>query len=215
MKRTVLLVVFALLLVPVVIYVAAPEMLVGLLIDLERSSAGLSRHSIEVGDHTVVCLEGGEGENVLLVHGFGVNKDSWNRLAKQLTLSYHVAVVDLPGFGESSKREDASYTIAAQVERLDRIADALSLQTFHLAGNSMGGSISGEYAARFPDKVLSLGLFNTAGILECPERSEMEILLEKGLPNATTVIMKDCGHLPMVERPEETARHYTQFLQGA
>lgn len=39
-------------------------------------------------------------------------------------------------------------------------------------------------------------------------------VLEKGLPSSTTVIMKDCGHAPLMERPEETARHYLDFLQA-
>ena len=306
MKKTLLIVIVALLLVPVVLYLAAPELLVGLAIDLERKSAGLSKGSIVVGDHTVVYLEGGEGETILLVHGFGANKDNWNRLAKYLTPSFHVVAVDLPGFGESTKRQDASYTIAAQAERLDSVAKALSLESFHVAGNSMGGNIAGRYAVRFPDKVLTLGLFNAAGVPHCPEKSEMAQLmergenpllietpedfdamikfafvkppwfpgivkkmmadewtqsrafnekvfseihteasslvpdlpkiwtrtlilwgdtdrlldvsctevLEKGLPSSTTVIMKDCGHVPMMERPEETAQHYLEFLQA-
>jgi abhydrolase domain-containing protein 6 len=39
-------------------------------------------------------------------------------------------------------------------------------------------------------------------------------VLEKGLPDCTTVIMKDCGHLPMIERPQESAEHYLAFLKG-
>lgn len=38
-------------------------------------------------------------------------------------------------------------------------------------------------------------------------------VLAKGLPNCKTVIMKDCGHIPMVERPDETAGHYHDFLE--
>jgi len=306
MKKTLLIVIVALLLVPVVLYLAAPEFLVGLAIDLERKSAGLSKDSIVVGEHRVVYLEGGEGESILLVHGFGANKDNWNRFAKYLTPSFHVVAVDLPGFGESTKIQDASYTIDAQAERLDNIAKALSLESFHVAGNSMGGNIAGRYAVRFPDKVLTLGLFDTAGVPHCPEKSEMARLMErgenpllvdtpedfdemitfafvkppwfpgivkkmmadewarsrafnekvfleimaeesslvpdlpkiwtrtlilwgdkdrlldvscaevlaKGLPSSTTVIMKDCGHVPMMERPEETAQHYLDFLEA-
>ena len=306
MKRTTLIVVVLLLLVPVVLYVAFPGALVEVAIDMERKSSGLSKGSIVIGDHSVYYLEGGEGETILLVHGFGANKDNWNRLAKYLTPLYHVVAVDLPGFGESTKRQEASYTIAAQVERLDKIAEGLSLNSFHLAGNSMGGNISGKYAVRFPDKVLSLGLFNTGGVVHCPEKSELSRRLEKGenpllaetpedfeemirfafvqppwfpgpvkkalarewtqskpfnervfreiftegsslepdLPNIkartlilwgdrdrlidvsctevlekglqrfTTVIMKDCGHVPMMERPKETFRHYLKFLQA-
>jgi abhydrolase domain-containing protein 6 len=37
-------------------------------------------------------------------------------------------------------------------------------------------------------------------------------ILEKGLKTYQTVIMKDCGHAPMLERPEETANHYLRFI---
>jgi pimeloyl-ACP methyl ester carboxylesterase len=39
-------------------------------------------------------------------------------------------------------------------------------------------------------------------------------VLQKGLPRSKVVIMKECGHLPMLERPEETAKHYLEFLQA-
>jgi len=37
-------------------------------------------------------------------------------------------------------------------------------------------------------------------------------VLEKGLPSSKTVIMKDCGHAPLMERPKEAAQHYLDFL---
>jgi pimeloyl-ACP methyl ester carboxylesterase len=39
-------------------------------------------------------------------------------------------------------------------------------------------------------------------------------ILEKAIRNHQTVIMKDCGHVPMLERPQETADHYLNFLRG-
>ena len=38
-------------------------------------------------------------------------------------------------------------------------------------------------------------------------------ILERGIVNHQTVMMKDCGHMPMLERPAETADHYLRFLQ--
>lgn len=38
-------------------------------------------------------------------------------------------------------------------------------------------------------------------------------IAERGIKNHQTVIMKDCGHIPMLERPAETADHYLKFLQ--
>jgi pimeloyl-ACP methyl ester carboxylesterase len=34
------------------------------------------------------------------------------------------------------------------------------------------------------------------------------------LLDSTAVIMKDCGHLPMIERPQEAAEHYLTFLKS-
>ena len=38
-------------------------------------------------------------------------------------------------------------------------------------------------------------------------------VFKRYLPDVRTVIMKNCGHLPMMERPEEAADHYVRFLQ--
>jgi pimeloyl-ACP methyl ester carboxylesterase len=37
-------------------------------------------------------------------------------------------------------------------------------------------------------------------------------VLKRSLPDAETIIMKDCGHVPMLERPQETAEYYVAFL---
>jgi abhydrolase domain-containing protein 6 len=39
-------------------------------------------------------------------------------------------------------------------------------------------------------------------------------VLKKGLLNFTVVIMKNCGHVPMIERPQEASEHYLAFLKG-
>lgn len=180
MRRSLLVIVLAVLCLGILAYHLLPGPIYKLSRAMERRSAGLTEKHLLVGDHHISYLEGGQGPNVLLVHGFSANKDHWTRFARYLTPAYRVVAVDLPGFGESSRIESESYTIVEQAERLDRIAEALGLASFHIAGNSMGGNISGHYAHRFPEKVLSLGLFNSAGIETCPERSELSVLLERG-----------------------------------
>lgn len=84
-------------------------------------------------------------------------------MARHLITKYRIVAADLPGFGMSSRSERASYAIPDQTARLYRIAASIGLDSFHLAGNSMGGSIAGRYAAEFPNKVKSLALLNTGG----------------------------------------------------
>lgn len=126
--------------VPITIYFAAPGLVYRASISAERCRSGLSAKTVMVGDHRIAYLEGGEGPVVLLVHGFSGEKDHWTRFAKWLTPSYHVVIVDLPGFGESTKSWTAKYGILEQVGRLAGFIDALELGPVHLAGNSMGGT---------------------------------------------------------------------------
>jgi hypothetical protein len=64
------------------IYFLFPEMLFKLAVKAERHAAGLVKKEIQVDDHKIVYLEGGKGQTVLLLHGFGANKDNWTRFAK-------------------------------------------------------------------------------------------------------------------------------------
>lgn len=129
-----------------------------------RWHAGLSRRTIRVDDHRWVYLEGGKGETLLFVHGFGMEKDGWGFFPKAFARSYRLILPDLPGFGESSRLESANYDVPSQVKRLNRFAESLGLDRFHLAGSSMGGYIAGFYASEYPQKVKSLALFNPAGV---------------------------------------------------
>ena len=129
-----------------------------------RWHAGLSRHMIQVDDHRWVYLDGGKGDTILFVHGFGMEKDGWGLFPEAFSRSYHLILPDLPGFGENSRLESANYDVPSQVKRLNRFAESLGLDRFHLAGSSMGGYIAGFYASEYPQKVKSLALFDPAGV---------------------------------------------------
>ena len=170
----------------IVIYYAFPDVAFKLLLKAERISAGLKQQSIEVGDLHIEYLEGGQGDVVLLLHGFGANKDNWTRISKHFTSHYRVIAPDLPGFGESSRQPDAYYTIAAQAGRIHAFVRAIGVKRFHLGGSSMGGKIAGVYAARHPENVISLWLVSPGGVVSA-EPSEMGKELNEGKPNPLVV----------------------------
>jgi abhydrolase domain-containing protein 6 len=156
-----------------------------MLITLERLSAGFHRRSLQIGDHNVVYSEGGKGEPgapgkpgfglsepVVLVHGFGSSRDSWNRMAGRLTKRYRVIAPDLPGWGESTRIDSESYAYPPQVKRLREFITALGLGRVHLIGHSMGGFICSAYAAQYPGQVITLGLIAPHGVTE-PQASEL------------------------------------------
>ena len=148
---------------------------------MERARAGLVRKEIALPDGThIVYLEGGGGAPLVLVHGFGADKDNFTRVARWLTPHYRVIVPDLVGFGESSHRADVDYHYAAQAQRLHDFTQTLGLARFDLGGNSMGGGIAMSLAAQHPQEVASLWLLDCAGIAAAPPSELARIVTTTG-----------------------------------
>ena len=135
-KYILLIALMTMVLAVVVVYYVFPETSFKLLVKAERSSAGLRQRSTEVDGLHIEYLEGGQGDVVLLLHGFGANKDNWTRISKHITPHYRAIAPDLPGFGESSRQPDANYTIAAQADRIHALARTLGIKSFHLGESS-------------------------------------------------------------------------------
>jgi abhydrolase domain-containing protein 6 len=145
----------------------------------EQKLSRLERKTIHVGDHDIVYLEGGQGPTMVMLHGITGDSSNWVRFARHYTDRYRVIIPDLPGFGESSRIDSASYSIPVQSERLGELMRLLGVAQFHLVGNSMGGYIGAYYAAHHQQSVLSLGLFDAAGV-DSPVQSTFMKELQAG-----------------------------------
>lgn len=162
---------------------AFPEKAAAGAVASERERSGLVLKQLTLPDGLVYAyLEGGQGEPLLLLHGFGANKDNFTRIARLLVPHYRVIAPDHIGFGASSHPQDADYAPPAQVERLHAFAQALGLQKFHVGGSSMGGHIAASWAAKYPDEVQSLWLLDPGGAWSAP-KSELSTLVDSGQPN--------------------------------
>jgi pimeloyl-ACP methyl ester carboxylesterase len=96
---------------------------------------------------------GGAGTPFLLVHGLSSNRRTWERVAARLhALGHPVASVDLRGHGRSDK-PDAGYDFATMGDDLLRVLDAAGFETAVLVGQSTGGNIVVDLAARAPERV--------------------------------------------------------------
>ena len=164
------------------LYYLFPEAAYEVLLKAERTAAGLEQRRIQVASLDFAYLEGGQGEVLLLLHGFGANKDHWTRIGKYLVPHFRVIAPDLTGFGDSGMAPDGDYSIPAQVQRIDALVSSLGLGAFHLGGNSMGGHIAGAYAVAFPQKVKTLLLIAPGGVVSA-EPSDMARLMMAGGDN--------------------------------
>jgi pimeloyl-ACP methyl ester carboxylesterase len=143
--------------------VLAPYTSARLGLTLEQRRAGLQEAQARIQGFEMPYLHGGAGEPLILIHGFGAEKNNFTRVARFLTPHYRVVIPDLPGFGEASKPDSATYSIGEQVERLRQFAQGLGLKRVHLGGSSMGGFIATAWAAKYPDEVATLWLLAPSG----------------------------------------------------
>jgi pimeloyl-ACP methyl ester carboxylesterase len=188
-------IVLALLAAGIGTYLLFPRMLFNQVRGALRRKGGMALKSVLVGDIAWPYLEGGNpaGKAVVLVHGFGGDKDNWSFYAPYMTGEYRLICPDLPGFGESAHRLDLDHAVTKQAERLRDFLDCLGVDKCHLGGNSMGGYIALHFALEFPDRLHSLTLFNNAGVIG-PDESELQKIVEADIGGA------GAGASPLVPR---------------
>lgn len=148
----------------VALWYLSPEFAYRLLAGVERLQAGVFKSSVIIDERRVVYFQGGQGEDLLLLHGFMGSKEHWTPIAGALSRHFRVTALDLPGFGESALVPGSDYSVPAQVERIRAFADSLGLERLWLGGSSMGGNIAGVFAARYPDRVVGLWLIAPLGV---------------------------------------------------
>ena len=145
----------------------------------QRRLARVSEKSLNLDGHDIAYLDGGSGEPLVLLHGFGANKDNWSQIAPQLSPHFRLLIPDLPGFGDSARHFEAQYGAEDQLRRLKLFIETLKLSRIHIGGNSMGGYLAGLFTARYPDTVSSLWLLAPAGVAGA-QKSEFFAMLEQG-----------------------------------
>jgi pyruvate dehydrogenase E2 component (dihydrolipoamide acetyltransferase) len=129
----------------------------------QGAASGPEVAAVDVGGRKVSYAGAGQdGDVVLLVHGFGGDRNSWLFLQEPLAARYRVYALDLPGHGTSAKDVgDGSAEVLA--DAVTGVLDALGADRAHLVGHSMGGAIALTVAARDPRRIASLTLIAPSG----------------------------------------------------
>lgn len=128
------------------------------------SEGGPAVETVSVGGRKVAYAGAGDsGDVVLMVHGYGGDRNSWLFLQSPLADRYRVYALDLPGHGTSAKDVgDGSVDLLADAV-LGVLDAAGAAEPAHLVGHSLGGAVVLAAAARAPGRVASVTLFAPAG----------------------------------------------------
>ncbi len=167
-------------LVAISAWLVVPEKSVRLAISAAISLSKISEKKLKLSFGDVHYLEGGKGETIILLHGIYSRKESLLLAAHSLAAQYHVIVPDLPGFGANSKLEKTAYRLEEQQKKVLAFIDALDIQSFHVAGNSMGGLIGAMIAHDSPNRVSSLAFLGSPLGVAAVQDSEMSKMVATG-----------------------------------
>ena len=91
----------------------------------------------------------GDGDPIILLHGFGASSYSWRNASEPLSQKNRLFLIDLKGFGLSDKPFDNKYSISSQAEIIISFIQKNNLQNLILIGHSTGGTVALQTALQY------------------------------------------------------------------
>lgn len=126
-------------------------------------SLPLRNSRIRLPQGQIFWREIGQGQPLILLHGYSDDSRQWLPLIEHIGTEYHCFALDLLGFGDS-EHPDVHYSINWQVEALNSYLEALNLKQVYLIGHSLGAWIAASYALQYPEQVSGLVLVSPLGV---------------------------------------------------
>ena len=123
-------------------------------------NSSLSPRTVQIKGQTIFYIVKGDGEPLILIHGYGAAMWVWEKQFEILSRSYRVYALDLIGHGFSD-RPKIAYSPEAYIQFLKDFMDGVGIEKATLIGNSMGGGIAWGMAGFFPERVEKLVLINS------------------------------------------------------
>jgi pimeloyl-ACP methyl ester carboxylesterase len=157
--------------------------------ELTNKYAYPSSSFISIDGINVHYRDVGKGEAILLIHGTGASLHTWEKWVDILSPAYRVISFDLPGFGLTGPDPNHNYQISRYTAILDSLMVKLKVESFHIAGNSLGGLVAWRYTTQFPQKILTLNLIDAAGLPQPGKKPPFIFQLAK-LPVLSTLLQK-------------------------
>lgn len=161
-------------------------------------------------------FDGPENGPVLLVaNSLMANGSMWDWNTPAFTDRYRILRYDKRGHGRSSL-VPGPYSIAQLADDAIGLLDALNINQVHFMGLSIGGMIGQQLGARYPERILSLSLCNTAS--EMPPRSMWEdrfqIARTQGLAGLVDGTLQRWFTAPFIKRAPQDIEKVRQMILG-
>lgn len=127
---------------------------------------------VEYKSISVYFTDDGEGQVVVLLHGFLSNSTMWNSFIPELRKKNRIISIDLLGHG---KTECLGYihSMELMADAVSAVLNSLKIKKFSIIGHSLGGYVALALAEKHPKKIIGLCLMNSTAEEDSPERMKL------------------------------------------
>lgn len=184
---------------------------------------------IELNGLTVHYKTAGSGSPlIILLHGFGANLSSWNKVMAPLAELGTVVAFDRPAFGLTERPVGAElaawpgpnpYSPDAQADLVVALIEALGRERAILVGNSAGGTVAMHTYLRYPDRVQGIVFVDAAiytgggspgfirPLLRTPQMRHLGPLVARNVLSQGERLIQLAWHDPSKLTPEDIAAY--------
>ena len=126
---------------------------------MKRPATPIKSRFAKVNGVRLHYLAAGQGEPVILLHGYAQTSHMWRPLIAELARTRTVIAPDLRGFGRSAKLP-SGYDKKTMAQDIHALAVSLGLEHTGIVGHDIGLMVAYAYAAQFPAEVDRIALMD-------------------------------------------------------
>ncbi|WP_342748106.1 alpha/beta hydrolase [Hartmannibacter diazotrophicus] len=143
---------------------------------------GFDTETIKIDEARIHLRLGGEGQPVLLLHGYPQTHAMWHRIAGELAQTHRLIIPDIPGYGRSTTSEGGPPHTAHSKRRMGeilvRLMGQLGHERFAVIGHDRGGRVGYRMALDYPDRVARLAVLDILPTLDYWEAMDRAFALK-------------------------------------
>jgi pimeloyl-ACP methyl ester carboxylesterase len=124
--------------------------------------------SIDLKGKKINYKVSGEGDCLVLLHGFLESLMIWDDFARTLSKNFKIITIDLPGHGKSDVISEV-HSMELMAKVVKEVLDHCNISKCTMAGHSMGGYVTLAFAEKFEEMLTGLVLFHSQAGADSPE----------------------------------------------
>jgi pimeloyl-ACP methyl ester carboxylesterase len=127
--------------------------------------------TVQYRGEKISFVDQGSGRVVVLLHGFLGSSAIWTGLTENLSRSYRIIAIDLPGHGNTPCIGYA-HSMELMAKAVKSVLDTLKLKKYVMVGHSMGGYVTLAFADLFPDNLKGICLFHSTAYADSADKKK-------------------------------------------